>query len=200
MLLAGLLQALGEWAGTDAVTIDLESHGREAVAEDVDVSRTVGWFTSIFPVRLAAPDLADSATVLKSVKEQLRGSPDRGVGYGALRYLTGQLGQVASPQVLFNYGGAFDAVGDGEVGLLVRELSPELYGPSEGQEQTRSHLLQVEVSQTADGGMAFEWYFSANVHRPETIERVAAAYVRALRALVEHCLLPGAGGFTPSDF
>uniref|UniRef100_UPI001F062993 condensation domain-containing protein n=1 Tax=Nonomuraea lactucae TaxID=2249762 RepID=UPI001F062993 len=195
VLLAGLLQALGEWAGTDAVTIDLESHGREAIAEEVDLSRTLGWFTSIYPVTLSSDDLSEPGRVLKSVKEQLRSSPDRGVGYGALRYLTGELGQVASPQVLFNYGGAFDAAGDDEVGLLARELSPELYGPSEGQEQTRSHLLQVEVSQTADGEMAFEWYFSTNVHRPETIQRVAESYVRALRALVEHCLSPGAGGF-----
>ncbi|WP_240196875.1 condensation domain-containing protein, partial [Nonomuraea lactucae] len=197
VLLAGLSQALGEWAGNSAVTIDLESHGREAVAEDVDVSRTVGWFTSIFPVRLAAPDLADPATVLKSVKEQLRGSPDRGVGYGALRYVTGELGQVADRQVLFNYMGGADVAGDEAVGLLVRELSPELCGSSG---ETGSHVLQIEAFQTADGEMAFEWYFCRGLHRAETIERVAESYVRALRALVEHCLSPGAGGFTPSDF
>uniref|UniRef100_UPI001F06297A condensation domain-containing protein n=1 Tax=Nonomuraea lactucae TaxID=2249762 RepID=UPI001F06297A len=200
LLLAALLQALGEWAGTDAVTIDLESHGREAIAEEIDLSRTVGWFTSIFPVRLAAADLTDPAVVLKSVKEQLRSSPDRGVGYGALRYLTGELGQASNPQVIFNYMGGADRGVDDSIELLRRELSGRLCGPTEGKEQTRSHLFQVEAAQAPDGEMVFEWYYSANVHRAETVERVAETYVRALKALVEHCLAPEAGGFTPSDF
>ncbi|WP_240196881.1 condensation domain-containing protein, partial [Nonomuraea lactucae] len=200
LLLAALLQAVGEWAGTETVTIDLESHGREAIAEELDLSRTVGWFTSIFPVRLAAADLGDPAVVLKSVKEQLRTSPDRGVGYGALRYLTRDLSDAPTPQIIFNYMGGVDVAGDEAVGLLARELSAELAGANASLARVRSHVLQIEASQTADGGMAFEWHYSANMHRAETIERVAESYVRALRALVEHCLSPGAGGFTPSDF
>ncbi|MFC6082749.1 amino acid adenylation domain-containing protein [Sphaerisporangium aureirubrum] len=209
VLLAGLLQALGRWAGTDAVTIDLESHGREAVADGVDLSRTVGWFTSIFPVALSGADLDDPAGVLKSVKEQLRSTPRRGVGYGALRYLTDpgddtgfaatleRLRGAAGPQVLFNYTGGADAAGDDSVGLVAKELPVDLCGPTG---ETGSHALHIEAYQTPDGRMAFDWYHSTDLHHTETVQRVADAYVRALRGLIEHCLSPGAGGYTPSDF
>ncbi|WP_205314789.1 non-ribosomal peptide synthetase [Nonomuraea lactucae] len=200
LLLAALLRALGEWAGTDAVTIDLESHGREAIAEEIDLSRTVGWFTSIFPVRLSAAELTDPADVLKSVKEQLRAVPRRGVGYGALRYLAGQLPQAQGPQVVFNYMGAADVAGDDTVTLLARELPHTLAGPNVSLGRNRSHLLQIEATQTADGRMAFEWYYSANLHHQATVERVANAYAQALSDLVSHCLSPEAGGHTPSDF
>ncbi|MEO3810971.1 amino acid adenylation domain-containing protein [Sphaerisporangium sp. B11E5] len=209
LLLAALLQALGRWAGTRAVTIDLESHGREAVADGVDLSRTVGWFTSIFPVALSGTDLNDPVGVLKSVKEQLRATPRRGVGYGALRHLTDpgddaafaatleRLRSAAGPQVLFNYTGGADAAGDESIGLLARELPHELCGPTG---ETGAHALHIEAYQTADGRMAFDWYHSADLHDLTTVERVAHDYVRALRDLVEHCLSPRAGGYTPSDF
>ncbi|GAA1265801.1 hypothetical protein GCM10009677_17410 [Sphaerisporangium rubeum] len=196
VLLAGLLQALGRWAGTDTVTIDLESHGREPIADGVDLSRTIGWFTSVFPVALSAPDLSDPAGVLKSVKELLRRSPRRGVGYGALRHLgdTRRLGDKPEPYIGFNYIGA---AGDTPGGLVARRLPAALAGPDG---QTRAHGLQIEVYQDADGRMAVEWQFSAGLHREGTIERVAQSYIDALRDLVEHCLSPRAGGHTPSDF
>ena len=87
-----------EATGT-AVLIDLEGHGREEIFADVDLSRTVGWFTSLFPVRLdaGALDLAGGlggrpalGRALKSIKEQLRAVPDNGLGYGLLRYLNAQ--------------------------------------------------------------------------------------------------------------
>ena len=92
--------AAGAWRG-DAVLLDLEGHGREEIFADVDLSRTVGWFTSVFPVRLdpGALDLAEALAggealgrALKLIKEQLRGLPDHGLGYGVLRYLNAQTG------------------------------------------------------------------------------------------------------------
>ncbi|WP_407657026.1 non-ribosomal peptide synthase/polyketide synthase [Lentzea atacamensis] len=201
LLLAALLKTLGEWAGTGDVTIDLESHGREAIADGVDLSRTVGWFTSIFPVRLRHRRLGDSGELIKAVKEQLRAVPRRGVGYGILRYLRRDDRLVDAPArpVLFNYLGAFDAAGDDAVGLIRRELPADLCGPTENEQGNRSHLLQIEAEQTSDGRLLVEWYFSTNVHRPATVERLATRYVNALRELVEHCQ-SGAGGVTPSDF
>ncbi|NKE60128.1 amino acid adenylation domain-containing protein [Lentzea sp. PSKA42] len=194
LLLAALAQALGEWAGTGHVTVDLESHGREAVADGVDLSRTVGYFTSIFPVRLTHE--GDPAAAIKAVKEELRAVPRRGVGYGALHWLHGDLAGAPDRPVLFNYLGAFDAVDS--LGLIRRELPAELAGPSEGQGGTRSHALQIEAQQDADGRLQVDWHFSHNLHDTATVERVAARYVEALRELVAHCR--SAGGFTPSDF
>ncbi|NKE63605.1 AMP-binding protein, partial [Lentzea sp. PSKA42] len=193
LLLAALAQALGEWAGSDHVTVDLESHGREGA----DLSRTVGWFTSIFPVRLT--NQRDPAAAIKAVKEQLRAVPRRGVGYGVLRWLQDDLAGAPDRPVLFNYLGAYDAAGDDSGGLIRRELDGDLAGPSEGEGGTRSHLLQLEVQQTADGRLSIEWFHSTNCHDTATVERVAARYVEALRGLVAHCR-SAAGGFTPSDF
>ena len=96
--------------------LDLEGHGREEIFADVDLSRTVGWFTSQFPVRLdvGALDLEEAlaggpalGVALKRIKEQLRALPANGLGYGLLRYLNAQTGAQlageAAPQLGFNY-------------------------------------------------------------------------------------------------
>ena len=87
MLLAALVQALARWTGDGAFLIDLEGHGREDVIDGVDVTRTVGWFTTIFPVCLELGSGTSTVETLRSVKEQLRRVPHRGIGYGLLRYL-----------------------------------------------------------------------------------------------------------------
>src|SRR5205823_7377311 len=124
------------------VVVDLEGHGREDLIDGVDVSRTVGWFTTLFPVALSLPApigqgrrATDWGAVLKSVKEQLRAVPRRGIGYGALRHLveaarldaTRRLGDpdpVRQPHVSFNYLGRADYPGrtDG----LIRGMHGEL--------------------------------------------------------------------------
>ncbi len=105
VLLSALGRVLAGWTGSDRVLVGLEGHGREELFGDADVSRTVGWFTSEFPVVLAVP-AGGWGVVLKSVKEQLRAVPGRGVGYGALRYLASCGGELAAgrrPGIGFNY-------------------------------------------------------------------------------------------------
>ena len=139
VLLTGLVVAIADWCrrrgrgagrGSDqAVLLDLEGHGREEIFADVELSRTVGWFTSLFPVRLdpGALDLDEALAggpalgrALKSIKEQLRALPDNGLGYGLLRYLNGQtapqLAGLAAPQLGFNYLGRFAAAGSADWG------------------------------------------------------------------------------------
>src|SRR6185312_1100819 len=83
-----LLQAFADWTGELALLINLEGHGREEVFEEIDLSRTVGWFTSLFPVHLQLESSDDTGEALKRIKEQLRHVPNRGLGYGVLRYLS----------------------------------------------------------------------------------------------------------------
>src|SRR4029079_14390476 len=128
VLLTGLVVAIADWCrrggrgSGPAVPLALEGHGREEVFGDVDLSGTVGWYTSLFPVRLdpGALDVDDAmprggalGRALKSIKEQLRALPDNGLGYGVLRYLNpqtaAQLAGFASPQIGFNYLGRFAA-------------------------------------------------------------------------------------------
>src|SRR5205823_313117 len=92
ILLTALLEATAAWSGQRSLLLDLEGHGREALFEDADLSRTVGWFTSLFPVRLVLGKGSGPGESLKSVKEQLRGIPQRGVGYGLLRHLRADAG------------------------------------------------------------------------------------------------------------
>ncbi|PWK85701.1 non-ribosomal peptide synthase protein (TIGR01720 family)/amino acid adenylation domain-containing protein, partial [Lentzea atacamensis] len=189
LLLAALVRTLGPWAGTDELTIDLESHGREGL----DLSRTVGWFTSIFPVRLSRH--ADLGTTVKTVKEQLRAVPRRGVGYGVLRWLRGELADAPDRPVLFNYLGSAAGTGD----LLRRELPATLRGAATAGRGTRSHVLNLEVTRTAGGQLQVEWHYSADLHDAATVERLAETYQRELEELVEHCR-SGVSGLTPSDF
>jgi len=113
VLVTALALALRDWTGVGKLLVEMEGHGREEVVGDVDVSRTVGWFTSIYPVQLEV-NTDELATALKSIKEQLRGVPEHGIGYGVLRYLgTDAAEQAQQAEVSFNYLGQFDQVFSG---------------------------------------------------------------------------------------
>jgi non-ribosomal peptide synthase protein (TIGR01720 family) len=184
VLLAALLHALGRWTGSDAVLVDLEGHGREELFGDVELARTVGCFTALFPVVLEASGHTDPAALLAPVREQLAAVPGHGVGYGVLRWLAGgdaaaSLAALPRAEVSFNYLGRFG--GDtGSTPLFVPTTGHA--GPVRGAANHRTHLLEV-LGMTVDGRLRLHWSFSARVHRPETIARVAGDFAAALRAL-----------------
>jgi non-ribosomal peptide synthase protein (TIGR01720 family) len=201
-LAAALALAFRGWTGESALLVDFEGHGREEEAgQGVDVSRTVGWFTSVYPVLLEVGS-EDVASALKSVKERLRGVPARGVGYGVLRYLCGDEGvreamaSLPAAEVSFNYLGQFDRVLDEGGGFGVAE---ESVGAAQDAGGRREHLLTVN-GLVAEGRLRMSFGYSAVVHRRETVEALARGFVGALRVLIGHCLEEGAGGHTPSDF
>jgi amino acid adenylation domain-containing protein/FkbH-like protein/non-ribosomal peptide synthase protein (TIGR01720 family)/FkbM family methyltransferase len=202
VLLTALVQSFVGWTGYDSLLIELEGHGREDLFEDVDLSRTVGWFTSIFPVCLKLGGLRHPGEALKSVKEQLRCIPNRGIGYGILRYLSRdaainkQLRLLPQPQVSFNYLGQFDQTHLAPLGWkYAQESSGSIHSPK-GQ---RRHLLNVN-GLVIEGRLQLEWKYSSAFHSQATVENLANNYVRTLEAIIDHCLSPEAGGYTPSDF
>nr|QEO74169.1 condensation domain-containing protein [uncultured bacterium] len=197
VLVAAVGRAISSWTGSESVAIDLEGHGREDVFEDVDLTRTVGWFTSLFPVSLRV-DGRDPAALLKGTKEQLRALPSRGLGYGVLRYLAPEdvRTRLARPAPLsFNYLGRFGPEATTDLFSPV----PAATGPEQAQTGERAHLVEVNGS-VSSGRLHMSWTFSRNRHERATIERAADEFVTALRALVTHCRQEGAGGVTPSDF
>ncbi len=198
VLLAALGQVLSRWTGRERVVVDLEGHGREEIPGGMDLSRTVGWFTTMFPVTLDVSGAKDWATVLKSVKEQLRAVPGRGLGYGALRHLTQTVGLAdhPTPQVSFNYLGQFNwaAPGDG----LLQAIPGGLDGDASPQ-ATRAHVLDV-VGRVERNCLEFDWSYSQHLHHTSSITALAEDLLTALREIVEHCTQPGTGGRTPSDF
>jgi amino acid adenylation domain-containing protein/non-ribosomal peptide synthase protein (TIGR01720 family) len=201
VLLTALARAWAKWTGSQTLYTNLEGHGRENLFEDVDVSRTVGWFTSIFPVRLELNDSGDNwqpDETLKSVKEHLRRIPQRGVGYGILRYLSddGALKSRPEPAMVFNYLGQFDrAVAGSKLLRFARESS----GPWHSPKQKRRHVLEIN-SLVMNDRMEFEFTYSPGLHGDKKIREFADGFLNALREVIAHCLLPDAGGRTPSDF
>jgi non-ribosomal peptide synthase protein (TIGR01720 family) len=202
VLLTALVQALSQWTGERRVLVDLEGHGREALFADVDVSRTVGWFTTVYPVLLEVRWGMDEGSALKAIKEQMRGMPNRGIGYGLLRYLSGDgaaaeaLRRQPQAEVSFNYLGQLDQV------LPVTSpfgVARESSGPPHSPRGIRRYLLEINGS-VIEGRLQLVWIYSEQVHRRTTIERLAHGHLEALRALIAHCQSPEAGGFTPSDF
>jgi amino acid adenylation domain-containing protein/non-ribosomal peptide synthase protein (TIGR01720 family) len=202
LLLTALVQVLAPWAGVTSLTVDLEGHGREWIFEELDVSRTVGWFTSIYPVTLALETGGSMRECLTSVKEQLRRVPNNGIGYGLLRYLNddaesaARLARLSKSEVTFNYLGQFEELAAGSATFVIRS---ESVGPNRSPRGRRTHVLDVAAS-VIGGQLNLFWTYSQNLHERVTIERLAEEYLTALRAIVSHCTSPDAGGYTPSDF
>ncbi|MCB0142162.1 MAG: hypothetical protein KDE50_19830, partial [Caldilineaceae bacterium] len=195
ILLTALALAFAKWTGDQRLVLDLEGHGRESLTDTLDLSRTVGWFTAIYPVCLELSDAArrgqDLGEAIKAIKEQLRQTPNKGIGYGLLRYLhersAAQLSHLPQAEVSFNYGGQFKA---GQMQSLGGQL---------GEELLLDHLIAIN-GMVVEQQLSLHWSYSQNLYHPETIEELANGFIAALRALIHNCLSPEAGGYTPSDF
>ncbi|MBO1050798.1 MAG: amino acid adenylation domain-containing protein [Dolichospermum sp. DET73] len=202
VLLTALVQTLAEWTGNSTVLIDLEGHGREDIFADVDVSRTVGWFTSIFPVILQLQNQNHLGEALKSIKEQLRAIPQQGISYGILRYLSQnqeisfQIAALPFREVSFNYLGQFD---QGQLRGIDWKLASESKGANQSLEGHRTHLLEI-TARVVEGQLQINWSYSRHLHRHSTVESLVQKYLQALLKLIDHCLSPEVGGYTPSDF
>ncbi|MBI0377716.1 amino acid adenylation domain-containing protein, partial [Streptomyces albiflaviniger] len=205
VLLAALGRSLARWTGGDTVLIGVEGHGREDLFEDLDLSRTVGWFTAEYPLALAVDAGAGWRDTLRSVKEQLRAVPHHGLGHGALRHLAaegspaGELRGGPSPQLVFNYHGQWDvAAADESARGLYRAALP-VTGRDAAPGETRPCLLEV-TGAVQDGRLELGWSYPARMYDEATVRRVAEDCLAALKEIVAHCAEPGAGGRTPSDF
>jgi amino acid adenylation domain-containing protein/non-ribosomal peptide synthase protein (TIGR01720 family) len=202
VLLAALALAFKRWTGESATLVELEGHGREEIFEGIDLSRTVGWFTTHFPVLLRLPEPADVSDSVKAVKEQLRAIPERGIGYGVLRHLGDEAQAAASlrslpqPEVSFNYLGQFDNV-ISESSLFA--LATESVGTAQSLKGSRGQVLRINAGVTG-GQLRLALTYSENLHRRETIEQLAQSFVAELRAIIAHRPAAKVAGYTPSDF
>ncbi|HLO02129.1 MAG TPA: amino acid adenylation domain-containing protein [Symbiobacteriaceae bacterium] len=200
-LLAALAYGFARWTSDRVLLVDVEGHGREQLWDDVDLTRTVGWFTSLFPMLFDLRKTYGVAEELKAVKEAVRRIPNKGFGYGVLRYLAEpavrtELAAMPRAQVAFNYLGQFQT--ETSQPPILR-LAPESVGPSRSQRGQRPYLLQVDAS-VMGGRLEVQWGYSREIHRVSTIENLAQAFMDRLRQIIAHCTSPEAGGYTPSDF
>jgi amino acid adenylation domain-containing protein/non-ribosomal peptide synthase protein (TIGR01720 family) len=199
LLLTALARVICRWSGQQAALIQLEGHGREDLFDDLDLTRTVGWFTSLFPVSLQPLEaVADS---IKSIKEQLRAVPGKGLGYGLLRYLgeapeQQSLAALTPPRITFNYLGQFDRQFDE---AAIWEPAIERSGTAQDAHAPLANWLTLE-GQVYGGELALQWGFSEQMFDAATVQGLADAYADELKSLIEHCCQAPSGQATPSDF
>ncbi|WP_432139871.1 condensation domain-containing protein, partial [Streptomyces sp. bgisy154] len=201
----------GRGQDTPALLVDLEGHGREEITEGIDLSRTVGWFTVLHPVRIEPGD-GPGPDALKRVKEQLRALPDHGLGHGVLRHLdprsAAALAGRPAPQIGFNYLGRMPA---GEASAAPGAYSaPADWAAVSGApapaprdpDMPVGHALEINsVTLDRPGGpeLAATWTWPGELFEEAEVRALAAGWFDALRALTHGVRAPEAGGFTPSD-
>ncbi|MFD0363048.1 amino acid adenylation domain-containing protein [Nocardia sp. GCM10030253] len=221
-LVAGLALALTRWQCRHGNTVTealltLESHGRhDTVLPGADLTRTVGWFTTTYPVRLDLSDIdiddafaagAAAATVIKSVKEQLRQVPNHGIGYGLLRYLNADSARILralpTPPVSFNYLGRFDTTPAGlrDVGWMPAGGDTD-GGSVQNPDAPVAAVLGVNAVtiDTSDGPtLTASWEYPTGLLTTAEVTDLAGLWRDAVTALATHASRPGVGGLTPSD-
>ncbi|MEV0262439.1 amino acid adenylation domain-containing protein [Streptomyces sp. NPDC050617] len=218
VLLATLAAAVASWRPDPdpTVLVNIEGHGRDPVA-GAHLTRTVGWFTSVHPVRLRLDgiDVAGARSggpaigdVLKAVKEQGRSVPGDGLGYALLRHLNPAaapvLAALPSPQIGFNYLGRFAAAdADSGVAEAWQAAAGTAIGSSADPTMPAVHALEAGafIRDTPDGpGLTLTLRWPAGLLDADAVERLARAWLDMLSALAAHTADPAAGGHTPSDF
>lgn len=200
-------------AGPDGLVIGVEGHGREEeIAEGIDLSTTVGWHTTFYPVRIGLGEIdpgeaegggAATAAALKRVKEQVRQVPNRGLTYGLLRHLNQEAAQVLSalpePRIAFNYLGRFTTPGGHPWELSAETAAFRLPPADDHPVAAAVDLNALAVEQDEGPRLRITASWPAAVVDRRAVDDLLARWERALGALAEHAARSGAGGHTPSD-
>ncbi|MDQ1354446.1 MAG: hypothetical protein QG657_4755, partial [Acidobacteriota bacterium] len=192
ILLTSLSLAAWEWSGNEKILINLEGHGREAIIKDIDISRTVGWFTSQYPVLLdlkpsAAREIEDLGAQIRHVKEILRRIPNKGIGYGILKYLTSpEKKETASfklqPGISFNYLGQLE---DTSIDLNKR-FQPN-FSDSIDPEFDEEFILNINGF-AGNEGLIFYIAYNKYEYDRRSIEKFSDCYKSNLLRIIDHCV------------
>ncbi|WP_416654229.1 non-ribosomal peptide synthase/polyketide synthase [Bacillus amyloliquefaciens] len=194
LLLTSLGLSLSHWSGLEHIPIHLEGHGREQIFQDMDISRTVGWFTSLYPVVLHAQPGKEISDYIKMTKEGLRQIPDKGIGYGIARYLSGGMPSKLNPEISFNYLGQFDQ----DLQQHKVQLSSYSCGSDSSGNQARPYVLNINGMITA-GRLTLTISYSSKQYARETIKRLSETIQSRLRTIITHCVQKEQSELTPSD-
>ncbi|TPG70553.1 amino acid adenylation domain-containing protein [Brevibacillus laterosporus] len=192
-LLIGLLVTVHQSAKEQDIVIELEGHGRETIHDEIDISRTVGWFTSMYPANFSITDMG-LEHIIKHVKEQIRAIPHKGFTYGVLKYLTKELQEEIGKGIRFNYLGHFDNVLQGDFTMADLDCGADI-----GSNNHLTALLDINVW-IANGQLQINVTYSANRFREETIQQFLNEYLDSLNEIRNYCFQKNDKEFTPSDF
>ncbi|WP_068792770.1 non-ribosomal peptide synthetase [Brevibacillus laterosporus] len=188
LLLTALALALKEWTNKEQLLVSMEGHGREEILDNVDISRTVGWFTSEYPVAIHLTK-TDISFAIKQVKETLRRVPNKGFGYGILKYLAKETFKL-KPEISFNYLGQFTDKEEGNSSLMGDLISPA---------NTSELSLDINGSIEADR-LQMHFSYNSRAYYPETIATLVQNFKSYLLEIINHCRAKEGVEHTPSDF
>ncbi|MFB6365310.1 amino acid adenylation domain-containing protein [Paenibacillus elgii] len=197
LLLAALGMAVHEWSGIGQVLVNLEGHGREPIIPDIDITRTVGWFTSQYPVVLDMGADQDVSRRIKRVKEELRQIPHKGIGFGILSYLTAleeDSSLEVKPDISFNYLGQFDQ----DLSTNGLQVSPYSTGMAMSGNAERHCALDIN-GMIAGDALTLTIGYSGKQYRRETMERFSGLLRASLQEIIRHCVTKERTELTPSD-
>ncbi|WP_133054571.1 FkbM family methyltransferase, partial [Niastella populi] len=198
VLLTSLGLALKEVLSVDKSVLQMEGHGREEIIDGVDISRTVGWFTTHYPFVLDVSSSSDQAECLVAVKESLRRIPNKGIGYGILHYLSQErLVRKLTPQITFNYLGDFGANVSNDDGSLF-EYASEGFG-SEVSKENEMHTILDVSGMLVRGELGMTIRYSRSRYNAATIKKLAKSYKKNLQFLIEELAKSRQTHLTPSD-
>lgn len=201
-LIAALAITLARWLQSNSICLHLEGHGRESLFDDIDLSRTIGWFTSIYPVRLTVDLDASPDSQLAAIHTQLNGVPDRGVSYGILRYLgndaelQSRLSELPQPEISFNFLGQFDQTPSER---SVFGLAGSTIGLACSARQQRAHLIEID-GYVLNNQLTLQWGFAETVHHSETIEHLANEMLHVLKRLLHNPQVADTIDYRDPDF
>ena len=199
ILLTALGLAMKEWTGEDRYFIHLEGHGREEILPTINVSRTIGWFTSMYPVLLDMSHADDLPYQIKHLKEELRHIPNKGIGYGILKYLTpdkmkSDIAFDVTPEISFNYLGQFDE----QIGGSELNRSSWHAGQSLSPESEKPHALDI-VGFVEQGMLNVTISYHSLEFEEKTMEQFKDFLVKNVKSLISHCMSQDESQITPSD-
>ncbi|MFJ7187066.1 condensation domain-containing protein [Lysinibacillus xylanilyticus] len=199
VLIASLLLSIKEWTNQNQIKINMEGHGRENIIDEMNISRTVGWFTSVFPMLFNLSEAANIASLIKETKETIRRVPNKGIGYGILKFLSSnnQLNKEKSKDIAeigFNYLGEVNNQIDGLIELCDINL-----------EVTEDSMINREFGITINAvvhsnNLKISIEYNKLQYDEETINNLLSNYKQNLISLINHCLNQEESQFTVSDF
>ena len=201
LLLAALALTLKIWTGNNQIVIGLEGHGRDSITDSIDTTGTIGWFTNKYPVLFNVEDTVRDGNLIKSIKEQLRSIPEKGITYNSLRYLHNskkirkQL-EGKGWDIVFNYLGQIDNVV--KENNWFKESSENM-----GQHISPDYPIPDKIivkGRVSENSLLISWTFSELEYDTSTIEQLSSQYLDNLKRLIEHCQNKEVGEKTPSDF
>ncbi len=203
ILLTALGMSLKDWAGIEKILLILEGHGRESIIENVDISRTVGWFTTRYPVVLSINKAGDLANNIILIKETLRHIPNKGINYGISRYLIpdddkkGGLSLACEPEISFNYLGEFVQEDRPDTGSI--RFSSMNKGDNISPESELYTSIDIN-GLVVDRILLLSFTYNKHQFERHTLEQLVGQYRSNLIKIIEHCCQKEESELTPSDF